>query len=439
MSESLVHKSNLIAHILKNGRTASWHDLSIQFCLKDAAEAANIWHNHRTKTGATHALKNVSTSRSPFTAVNTKKLKEAKEYTMDLEDKITKFEENVEKGTAEISLSATQEITNLQELIDKCKIDLTKWTIAKYTQNFWNNKYQVKAFLNSKVVTQEQNFTAEFIEFLKNYKSDYAPQASDYKPAPLYNGCLIINKQDAHLDKFDINGKNNMNDRFDGIEYAINDIVSKAMLSANLTEVLYILGSDEFNSEWTGLTTKGTPQKNVVPFHQAFQLVCEHEVRVIKKLLTRAKHVKLMYMPGNHDEYIGWHLVQWLSAYFKDAPNLEIDKSSSYTKYYMFGNSAMMFNHGDQQKPAQLAALFPQGFKNNWSKCNHQYIFTGDKHNELSMDISGIRFHRLHQVSDSRSVWDEKMGFVQKPGELTGFVISEHTGITDQYRAQLGW
>lgn len=437
------NRSAFIEHILKNGKTSSWHNLAIQFNIGNARDASNTWNNYRTRTGAPVPPKNIQMSNVPFTVQKTSAIKAATEYTMDLEDRITKFEENVAKGTAEVSVSSTQEITNLEELIQKCKIDLTKWAISKYTQNFWNNKYQVKAFLVANVKTEVQNFKDEFVEFLKTYKSTYVQSDWDYASIlkrgseNVQLGCLILNKQDAHLDKFDVHGNNDLVARFKHFEGCVTVMLNKAKLSTNVTQILYVLGSDEFNSEWTGMTTKGTPQKNAVPFHQAFQLICQHEVNVISSLLATGANVELMYMPGNHDEYVGWHLIAWLEAYFKDAVNLTVNKSPAYTKYFKFGKSAMMFNHGDQQKPAQLAATFPQGFREQWSSCKHQYIFTGDKHNELSMDIAGIRFYRLHSVSGAKSTWDEKMGFVNKAGEMTGFLVSTDNGITDQYREML--
>ena len=60
-------------------------------------------------------------------------------YISDLEDKIVKFEEDVLKGTGEITLNTKEEIKSLDELIEKCKIDTDKWDITKYVQNFWGN------------------------------------------------------------------------------------------------------------------------------------------------------------------------------------------------------------------------------------------------------------------------------------------------------------
>ena len=55
-------------------------------------------------------------------------------------------------------------------------------------------------------------------------------------------------------------------------------IASQAVLSNNLENITYIIGSDEFNSEFTGMTTKGTPQTNTHTYQQSFEYICNHEV-----------------------------------------------------------------------------------------------------------------------------------------------------------------
>ncbi len=58
-------------------------------------------------------------------------------YVGELEDVILKFEEDLKKGTGEVVLKCNDEIRTLDELIEKCKIDTSKWEIAKYVQNYW--------------------------------------------------------------------------------------------------------------------------------------------------------------------------------------------------------------------------------------------------------------------------------------------------------------
>jgi len=360
-------------------------------------------------------------------------------YISDLEDKIVKFEEDVLKGTGEITLNTKEEIKSLDELIEKCKIDTDKWDITKYVQNFWGNgdnpRWQVKAWLGKK--KEDQLFQDNFINFLGSYK----PVSQEVMSPKFVNGkdnaMLVINKQDSHLNKYDIDGNNDIVDRLANIMYKVELISNQAQLSNNLEQITYILGSDEFNSEHTNNTTKGTPQTNTHTYQTSFEYICGHEVLMITMLLQYAENVNVVYVAGNHDEFVGWHMVNWLQTYFRNTDRLTFDCSPKYRKYISYGTSALMFNHGDAIKPAKLAALFPIEFREGWSFHQNFYIFTGDKHHEVSHDFNGIKFYQIPAFSNAKSLWDDKNGHTMSKAEVTGFLIEQGSGMTNIFKQYL--
>ena len=94
-------------------------------------------------------------------------------------------------------------------------------------------------------------------------------------------------------------------------------------------------------------------------------------------------------------------------------------------------------NHGDALKPAKLAALFPAEFREAWSFHENFYIFTGDRHHELSLDLDGIKFYQLPAFSNTKSLWDDKNGYTCVKAEATGFLIDETEGITNIFKQYL--
>ncbi len=273
------------------------------------------------------------------------------------------------------------------------------------------------------------DFKEEFIEFLKIH--EFKIEVIDERPLEKYKeeGCLIINKQDAHLNKFDVNGDNNINERFSIIEAATLNTLLKSSSIYNLDKIIYVIGSDQFNSEWTNCTTKGTPQQNILSHQEAFKLICEHEIRVINKFLQFSNNVEIIYIVGNHDEFVGFFMVNWLKAFYKDLVSVYIDDTTDYTKCMKYGKTAILLNHGDAQKPRDLAGLFPIKFKEQWSSCDNYVIFTGDKHKELSIDFQGIKFYQLPALSTAKSLWDLKNGYEANKAELTSFVIDKEKGV----------
>ena len=364
---------------------------------------------------------------------------EASDYIGLLEDAVVKYEEDLAKGVGEIIFNSAEEIRSLDELIVNSKIDTEKWEITKYVQNYWGNSktphWQVKAWMAKK--STEQLFQDSFVEFLKEYQ----PKCSEVKfreqnpDKPL--ACLIINKQDSHLNKFDIDGNNDINKRFSNILNKVETIVNQASLSNYMESVIYIIGSDEFNSEFTGTTTKGTPQQNILTYHDSFEKICNHEIEMITMLLENVDDVQVVYVAGNHDEFVGWHMITWLAAYFKNVSRVTFDCSPKYRKYVSFGDTAMMFNHGDAMKPAKLAGIFPIEYKQDWSNHNNFYIFTGDKHHEISIDFGGIKFYQIPAFSNAKSSWDEKNGYTGVRAEVTGFLIDFEQGMTNIFKQYL--
>jgi hypothetical protein len=364
---------------------------------------------------------------------------EVAEYVSQLEETIIRFEEDILKGTGEITLNTEEEIKTLEDLIKKTKIDTSVWDITKYVQNYWGNKdrpsWQVKAWLSKK--KDHQLFQDRFIEFLTTYDPKFDIDKEVEYNSDCSDGCLVINKQDAHFNKYDVNGQNDIKFRFTQIFIKTKTILRQAKMSNNLVKIEYIIGSDEFNSEWTNMTTKGTPQQNLLSYHESFKAICKHEIDMILLLLSFSENVSVTYVAGNHDEFVGWHMVHWLKAVFNENEKVKFNYSPEYRKYVSFGTSAMMFNHGDAIKPSKLASIFPIEYKEYWSKYSNYYIFTGDKHHEMSHDFNGIKFYQIPAFSNSKSLWDEKNGHVCSKGEVTAFLIDEFEGMTNIFKQYL--
>ena len=364
---------------------------------------------------------------------------EAGVYISELEKQVVKFEEDLIKGVGEVIINSKDEIKSIDELIEKCGIDTSVWEITKYVQNYWGNSstphWQVKAWLAKK--KEEQLFQESFVEFLASYQPVSQEIMSPIVDFRKDDASLIINKQDSHLNKYDIEGNNDVDERLSNILYKVEMIVNQAVLSNNLENITYIIGSDEFNSEFTGMTTKGTPQTNTHIYQQSFEYICNHEVLMITMLLQYAKNVNVVYVPGNHDEYVGWHMVNWLQTYFRETTRIIFDVSPKYRKYISYGNSAMMFNHGDAIKPSKLAAMFPIEYREDWSSHSNFYIFTGDKHHEVSHDFHGIKFYQISAFSNSKSLWDDKNGHTCSKGEVTAFLIDKEEGMTNIFKQYL--
>lgn len=407
------NKQGLINHLIKSGKTDkfSWDDLATKFNLGNGEAARAIWKNYRR---VNNILSNASDSQLE-----------------DFEQKI-----NREKGTGEVSFFSTKTALTDHQIYIECKMDPNTWVLTQVWQKKRATGFTYSA--NFKLIKAESKAKTDFFDVLKNFKTDHKVVKNQVSTnLDKYNSCLILNKQDAHLNKYDDDGKNNIFSRFSVIKDKTKRILDKVNISSNLDKVVYVLGSDEFNSEWMNTTTKGTPQQNIMDYHESFTAICYHEIDIINLLLTYSNNIEVIYIAGNHDEFVGWHLLSWLKVYYKEQKNISFDISPNYTKYIKYSDSAICFNHGDAMSPETLARNFPIEFKKEWSSCNNYYIFTGDKHTDLSRNIGGIQFYRIPALDKSNSKWDKKNGYTIGKTEITSFLIGKNQGITDIYKEQI--
>lgn len=342
---------------------------------------------------------------------------------------------DVDKGTLQSTRDSTFDPRTVEELAQLHKIDLKQFKITNYWSKLKSNgKFTSSVFATKIQENSREAFQDKFLAFLQDFTPSAKPSNPPFHYTHKENISLILPKQDAHFNKFSVNGDNCIKTRFIQNENSVWKMLKKAEAIYNIEEVVYIVGSDQFNSEWTSATTKGTPQENIHTYQEAFELITDHEINIIKDLLDHSERVKVVFVPGNHDQYVGWHLVNLLKVYFRKEGRISFDDATLNTKYHKYGNTAIMLNHGDAIKPKELAHIFPIGFKEQWSLCENYVIITGDKHHELALDISGIKFYQIPQLSSAVSKWDDKMGYRNNKAEMVAFVVTETNGISDIYK-----
>lgn len=410
--------------------------LKAEFAKKGARSAAEIYREIAIKYNV-HPER-VRKHNRILNGYRDKELKAASEaYNSPKNDFIRKIDNT--RGTLESSVESNFDPKSDEELYELHKIDAKKYVISSYWSKM-NNSGKFTSSVSARLISANspEFYQNEFKEFLENYTPPiFSVKQVKATTEVLPNACLIINKQDEHINKLDIGGDNNIIARGNNMISKIYNILRQSKASNNLQTIKYIIGSDEFNSEWTGLTTKGTPQQNIGSYHDTFEIICNYEVHTISHLLAYAENVEVIYIPGNHDEFVGWHLINWLKSYFRNTTKITFDDSPAYRKYTTYSNTALMFNHGDALKPEKLASLFPMEFKEGWSNCDNYYIFTGDRHHLLAKNIHGIEFYQIPSLSKAKSTWDDKNGYTATKAELTAFLIEEDKGLTNIYKQQI--
>lgn len=354
MSEIKTQKELLIDYLLENYRPGiQWKPIGEQFGLEPET-ARKMWLSYRQTTGIT-----------------------ALPYSEDGKV-MTEIQEDLETGKAEMTFQNSEAIQNLEDL--KKIIDTEKWDIAKYVQNFWNGKYQVKAWLKPKQVQQEDVVT----DIINNWQSTWQriPDSKKIISKTWSDpSLLVINLNDLHLDKRDVENstiEKNIENYFKVLEY----LVMKAYHSAKIEKILFVVGNDLFNTDNVhDQTTNGTPQRVNTTWNEAYEKVFDAMVQSISFLNQYSEtgvHVTLVQ--GNHDRAKSYYLAHALEQYFKSDPTITWDRSHNINKAYVYGSTFLGFNHGNNLND-KLPLAFAQEFYDMWGKCRYHDILISDKHN----------------------------------------------------------
>jgi len=359
MNEIKSQKELLIDYLLENytpGQPGmSWKEIGDKFGF-EAESARKIWLNYRQKNNISNTPPPYDTNNNTF---------------------VTEIEEDFKTGKAETTFQTTEAIKDLQDLSKM--IDTEKWDIVKYIQNFWNGKYQVKAWLEPKKVNVAQ--------VLENFLATYQP---NYQGIPLTSrvtnnvwtdpSMLVINLSDLHFDKRDMENttiEKHIENYFKILEY----LVMKAYHSARIEKILFVVGNDIFNTDnINDTTTGGTPQRCNTTWNDAYEKVFDAMVKSIHFLSEFSETgVHVVLVQGNHDRTKSYYLAHALQQFFKSDPTVTWDRTANINKVVTYGNTFLGFNHGNNIND-KLPLAFAQEFYKEWGECKYHDILIGDKH-----------------------------------------------------------
>lgn len=134
------------------------------------------------------------------------------------------------------------------------------------------------------------------------------------------------------------------------LHYIVTQAIEQ-IKTQGINKVIFSITGDGINSDTvTHTTAHGTPQNDAISYQQMFQNYLRIVVDLTNRIVNEANvPVNLVHTVGNHDELTGSHLISALKLYFDNNPNVEIFNEENFRKYRGFGNSLIMFSHGQQE------------------------------------------------------------------------------------------
>lgn len=297
----------------------------------------------------------------------------------------------------------------VEELLDRFKIDKTYWNVAKSTVNEWGSKKnynrQCKAWLERKGdIIDWDNFKKEFIETVK--KQSPIVSRKEYK----IGKCLMeVDIFDLHLDKLawwaetgeNYDSKIARKRFFDAINYFI--FVTKPF---EIDEILFPYGNDFFNSDKDypfPQTTKGTPQENDIRWQKSYKMG-RQMITTAVNMLSEIAPVKMIGIPGNHDEQKTFYLGDALECTFENNKNVDVDNSPRTRKYFQYGKNLLGFTHGKDIPVSRLLSLMPNETAQFWGKTKYREWHLGHLHHDKKQTSIGTEDHNGIVIRNLKSL-----------------------------------
>lgn len=325
-----------------------------------------------------------------------------------------------------ISLPKTR-ICTLEQLIEYCQVDLTKWRVDSFKVNKWEMGakqedgsigveplFQVYAILKP---YKELIHATQEIEALKALAHKWAPKPraisrNKFTTSP---HLLELSIYDLHLGKLAWHHETGWSDYDSRIvtetfNTALDTLIERARPYA-IDRILLPLGHDFFQVDSpANTTTAGTIVDVDSRFKRTYrlgrQLLCE----AIERLRAIAP-VDVVMVSGNHDRFSNFTVGDSLECFFRNYTDVTIDNRPLRRKYYRYGNTLIGLTHGDDIKHADLFSLMPVEAPVEFASTTWREWHLGHEHKESLAEKHGIRVRKLPSLC-AADEWHAGKGFV---------------------------
>lgn len=192
----------------------------------------------------------------------------------------------------------------------------------------------------SSIVKELKDLKEELINDIKSF----VPKTIKLKDSKVFDheNALVLSIPDYHIGR-EKDDEVTINTYIDIAE----SIVTRAINSENINEIVYVIGNDLFNSDTPDLkTTKGTQQYDYQNYRENFLLGRDIITTSISVLKNFNIPIKVLFVEGNHDHNKIFMLSQIIQAYFASDKQVSIIHGNRFhaTKY---GKNLLMFDHGE--------------------------------------------------------------------------------------------
>ena len=207
----------------------------------------------------------------------------------------------------------------------------------------------------------------------------------------------------------------------------VTDILSKVSVLGDPEYILFPVGQDFFHFDTPRVTTTaGTQLDSDTRWQKMFTKGVELLVWAVEQCHALAP-VKVMWVPGNHDQMLSYAAVVGLSQRYAHTESIDVDLSPTPRKYHLYGSNLIGIAHGENEGK-RLEGLMQIEAPDMWGKSVWREMHMGHLHTESSVTKNGIVFRRISAIT-ATDAWHAEKGFIGSVRQAQAFVWDRERGL----------
>jgi hypothetical protein len=362
-----------------------------------------------------------------------------------------------EGDSLSITTKVDREIKTLEDLLQVCEVDSTKWEIVSWECKKWDlgikntaNQIETKELYSVsakfKAIKLEENLILQkqvILEELFSSAPSFTKFEKTEKPSAGSN-LLEISIPDLHIGKLahrEESGEDyDIKIAVERYKTAISSLLSRVNLT-NVGKILLPIGNDIIqidNNQNT--TTAGT---RVDTDGRYFKIVRSVKHLLIETINTLSKiaPVDVVVVCGNHDSQTTFLIGEILEAYYFNVETVNVLNGAALRKYYKYGNTGMLFTHGDKEKHTSLGMIFAAENPKLWADTKYRFIKLGHLHHNKKIDYittqeyQGFQVQVLPSLSGSDQ-WHYGRGYMSLK-QAKAFLYDKEAGLIGEFTYSL--
>ena len=333
-------------------------------------------------------------------------------------DKLTLFQNDIKISEKLITCTA-EDIKNPNYLLQAHGFDTKHFKIINASSSIWRNGPSDENVCYSSKITVRpihgiENLKDTIEEFLTNYKCPVITVPS-YEPVPS-SKVLEICLPDLH---FGLEANS-----LEGAEFFNSTVLYEKMLSVtgSILEQITNMGNNLHSIYITFLgdimdydtakktTTAGTPRIESGVFEKDYNIALNSLSNLLYSIAQHTKcPINVYYVPGNHDELLGYTIMRTLQAMFSGSTRFLFDITQRSRKVVVIGRNLIGYTHGKMDKNRINQWLYSEA-REHISYVDRIEVHAGHIHHEMTEDENGVVVRYLPTIA-GKALWEFNKGY----------------------------